>query len=103
MIDQLRGQFELAWALADLHLSALVDEDFLWEPAGLVWTVHQEGSGAWYPDWAETEPDPIPVPTIGWLTWHMIFWWSTSLADLRGQPPPDRGGIAWPGGSASVA
>lgn len=102
MIDELRGQFELAWALAELHLSALVDDDFLWEPARLVWTVHQSASSAWYPDWAETEPDPIPVPTIGWITWHMIYWWSTTLAQLNARPAPPRAGIDWPGPSASV-
>ncbi|MGV0744679.1 DinB family protein [Mycolicibacterium sp. XJ870] len=102
MIDELRRQFDLAWALTDLHLSALVPDDFLWEPAGLVWTVHQDASGLWYPDWADTEPDPIPVPTIGWLTWHMIFWWSTALADVNGRPVPERAEIDWPGSAASV-
>lgn len=102
MIDELRRQFELVWALTDLHLSALAGDDFLWEPAHLVWTVHRDASGRWYPDFAETEPDPIPVPTIGWLTWHMIFWWSTALAHLTGQPPPPRTEIDWPGPSASV-
>jgi hypothetical protein len=27
----------------------------------------------WQFDWAETEPDPVPVPTIGWLTWHIMW------------------------------
>lgn len=66
-MTELTRQFDLAWALTDLHLSALKDDDFLWEPAGLVWTVHQDTAGRWRPDWADAEPDPIPVPTIGWL------------------------------------
>lgn len=102
MIDELRRQFDIAWALADLHLTALTADDFLWEPAPLVWTVHQDASGRWYPDWADSEPDPIPVPTIGWLTWHMIFWWSTALADLTVRVPPQRTEIDWPGPTASV-
>ncbi|MDV3130296.1 DinB family protein [Mycobacterium sp. 21AC1] len=102
MINELRGQFELAWALTDLHLTALVEGDFLWKPVNLVWTVHVDDSGHWWPDWAETEPDPIPVPTIGWVTWHMIFWWSTALAHLHGRPVPQRTEIDWPGPSGSV-
>ena len=35
--------------------------------------------GVWRPDWAEAEPDPIPVPTIGWLTWHIDWWWSVAI------------------------
>ncbi len=102
MIAQLRRQFDLAWALADLHLSALTDEDQLWEPGPLVWTVHEDPSGRWWPDFAEIEPDPIPVPTIGWLTWHMIFWWSTALAHVDGQTPPAPTDIDWPGPSGAV-
>ncbi|BBX37832.1 hypothetical protein MMAG44476_16310 [Mycolicibacterium mageritense DSM 44476 = CIP 104973] len=102
MIEELRRQFDLAWALADLHLAALTDDDFLWEPGPLVWTVHQDAAGRWWPDWADTEPEPIPVPTIGWLTWHVVFWWSTALAHLNGEQPPARTEIDWPPKSAAV-
>ena len=97
MIAELRRQFDLAWALADLHLSALSDEDHLWEPGPLVWTVHEDASGRWWADFADIEPDPIPVPTIGWLTWHMILWWSTALAHVDGRPPAPHSEIDWPG------
>ncbi|BBY15532.1 DinB family protein [Mycolicibacterium litorale] len=102
-MNGLAGQFELAWALADLHLSALDDGDFLWEPADTVWTVRPDGSGRWLPDWSDAEPDPIPVPTIGWLTWHVTWWWSVTLAHLDGEPVPDRTEVTWPGGAAVVA
>lgn len=102
MISQLRRQFDLAWALTDLHLSALSDGDHLWEPGPLVWTVHEDSAGRWWPDFAEVEPDPMPVPTIGWLTWHMIFWWSTALAHLEGQRPTPRTEIDWPGPTEAV-
>ncbi|TFV60660.1 DinB family protein [Mycobacterium sp. PS03-16] len=97
------GQFDLAWALADLHLSALVEDDFLWEPAALVWTVRPDAAGVWRPDWADTEPDPIPVPTIGWVTWHITWWWSVTVAYLENRPPPERTDVTWPGGAAVVA
>ncbi|WP_193047433.1 DinB family protein [Mycolicibacterium baixiangningiae] len=96
------GQFDLAWALTELHLSALTADDFLWEPAELVWTVRPDGSGSWRPDWSEAELDPIPVPTVGWLTWHVTWWWSVTLAHLHGDDVPDRTDVTWPGGAAAV-
>jgi hypothetical protein len=102
MIDEIRSQFDLAWALADLHLSALVEDDFLWEPAPLCWTVRPDSSGGWRPDWADVEPEPIPVPTIGWLTWHIDWWWSTAIDDLTGVKPRDRTDVTWPGSGAAA-
>lgn len=104
MTDEILWQFDLAWALADLHLSALVDDDFLWEPAPLCWTVRPDASGVWRPDWADTEPDPLPVPTIGWLTWHIDWWWTVGIDHLTGASPRDRTDITWPGdGAAAVS
>lgn len=102
MIDVLRRQFDLAWELTDLHLSALAEADFLWRPTDLVWTVHEDGSGRWYPDFAETEPDPIPVPTIGWISWHIIFWWTAALDHFAGRPARPPTDIAWPGPADTV-
>lgn len=96
-------QFELAWALADLHLTALTGDDFLWEPGPVVWTMHRDASGRWRPDWAESEPDPVPVPTIGWLTWHIMWWWSAAAGAVTGGPIPAPASIAWPGGAGAVA
>lgn len=97
-------QFDLVWALAQLHLDALVEEDFLWEPARLVWTVRRGGDGRWRPDFAEQEPDPIPVPTIAWLTWHIDWWWTSALARVSGEAPPEWAEVFWPGnGPAAVA
>ncbi|HJT92294.1 MAG TPA: DinB family protein [Mycobacterium sp.] len=104
MTDDLLWQFDLAWALADLHLSALVDDDFLWQPAPLCWTVRPDAAGVWRPDWADDEPDPMPVPTIGWLAWHIQWWWSTAIDHLTGATPRDRTDVTWPGnGGDAVA
>lgn len=103
MSDEILFQFDLAWALADLHLAALVDDDFLWEPAPLCWTVRPDSAGVWRPDFAEVEPDPIPVPTIAWLTWHIDWWWSTTIDRVTSATPRDRTDVTWPGtGSAAV-
>ena len=104
MSDELGWQFGLAWALAELHLSALVDDDFLWQPAPVSWTVRPDANGVWRPDWADAEPDPLPIPTIGWLTWHIEWWWSATIDHLSGRTPRNRSDVAWAGsGAAAVA
>ncbi len=104
MTDESLWQFDLAWALGELHLSALVDDDFLWQPAPLSWTVRPDSSGVWKPDCSDTEPDPLPVPTIGWLTWHINWWWSATIDHLSGRTPRNRSDVAWAGtGAAAVS
>jgi hypothetical protein len=95
--DLLRWQFDLTWSLLELHLERLTSEDFLWEPAALSWTVRPGADGVWVPDWADTEPDPIPVPTVGWVSWHVGWWWSVALDHLQGRTPRERTEIGWPG------
>jgi hypothetical protein len=102
--DLLRWQFDLTWSLMELHLNELQDEDFHWEPAANCWTVHRQDDGTWVPDFAESEPDPIPVPTIAWLSWHIGWWWSTAIDHAQARTPRDREAITWPGdGRATVA
>ena len=101
--DLLRWQFDLTWSLTELHLDRLAPDDFLWEPAPVCWTLHQGADGTWTPDWADIEPDPIPVPTIGWVTWHLGWWWTAAIANAEGREPPDRTAVAWPGpGPATI-
>jgi hypothetical protein len=95
--DLLRWQFDLTWALFEYHLERLVPGDFLWEPGPLCWTMHRSPDGTWEPDFAETEPDPVPVPTIAWVSWHIGWWWSVAIDHARGRAPRDRAEIAWPG------
>ncbi|SCL17359.1 DinB superfamily protein [Micromonospora inyonensis] len=89
-----RGQFDLTWSLFEYHLERLEPEDFRWEPAPLCWTMRGGPAGGWVPDWADTEPDPVPVPTIAWLTWHLGWWWSVTMDHLQGRPPRERSDIA---------
>lgn len=96
-------QFDMVWALAEIHLAGLTDEDFWFEPSGTVWTVRRTVDGGWRPDWADVEPDPIPVPTIAWLTWHISWWWSVALDHANGVTPRERTEIFWAGRAASAA
>ncbi|MFI6574591.1 DinB family protein [Nocardiopsis sp. NPDC050513] len=100
--DVLRRQFDLTWALFEYHLDRLVPEDFLWEPAALCWTM-RDAEGGWVPDWADTEPDPVPVPTIAWLSWHIGWWWGITRDHLAGRTPRERDEVRWPGPDKSVA
>ena len=102
MIAEARRQFELAWSLTELHLAALVDEDFFWEPTTLCWTVRHDDAGGWQPDWADAEPDPVPVPTIAWLTWHIDYWWTMTIDSLTGISSRDRSEVIWPGNGAAA-
>jgi hypothetical protein len=102
-LETLRWQFRLTWKLAaEVHLPALTDEACLWEPAPGSWTVRRSSDGRWHPDWADTEPDPAPPTTIGWVTWHLIWWWSGLLAALRNETPPAHGEVDWPGSAHAV-
>ncbi|WP_378739695.1 DinB family protein [Nocardia brasiliensis] len=102
--DLLRWQFEFTWALAELHLGVLTPEDFLWPAADPHWTVRPDADGAWRPDWADTEPDPVPVPTIGWLSWHIGWWWSAAIDQLAGRTAAAPEDVPWPGeGATAVA
>ncbi len=98
----LPGQFELTWALFEYHLNRLTPEDLLWEPAPVCWTVRRDAAGVWRADWHERELDPIPVPTIGWISWHIGWWWTVALAHARQLTPPDRTDIHWPGDLAGM-
>ncbi|WP_444963639.1 DinB family protein [Nocardiopsis sp. M1B1] len=93
----LRWQFDFTWSLFEYHLERLEPGDLLWEPGPLCWTVRRDGEGRWVPDWADTEPDPVPVPTAAWVTWHIGWWWSTALDHLRGRVPREREEVRWPG------
>ena len=62
-----------------------------------------DSSGAWKPDWSDTEPDPLPVPTIGWLTWHIDWWWSEAIDHLSGRTPRERTDVTWAGTGPAVS
>ncbi len=101
-LDTLRWQFELTWRLGQAHLPHLTDEACLWEPAAVCWSVHKDGEGRWRPDWAAKEPDPAPAASIGWITWHMIWWWTGLSVSLNGGKAPHHEAVDWPGSAEST-
>ncbi|ADD41845.1 DinB family protein [Stackebrandtia nassauensis] len=102
VIPVLRWQFDLTWALFEIHLEPLSDADCLWEPADRCWTVRKGDDGVWRADFSETEPEPAPATTAGWLTWHIGWWWSSALRAVAGEAPYAPGEVAWPGNAAAT-
>ncbi|HSC18851.1 MAG TPA: hypothetical protein VLC74_08050 [Rhizomicrobium sp.] len=97
-LDILRWQFDLAWRLEEHHLPHVTDAACLRQPAPNSWNVRENTDGAWRPDWADAEPDPAPPVTIGWLTWHLIWWWSsliTALLELTATEEYSRAAHGW--------
>lgn len=74
MTADLQWQFDLVWALADLHLTALSEDDFLWEAADLAWTVRRDAKGVWRPEWSEDSGHTVA---------HTTPWVSVELTKLR--------------------
>src|SRR5262245_31903784 len=100
--ETLRWQFDLAWKLAGCHLPNLTDKACLWEPAPGAWTVRRSEGGSGRAVWSDAAPGPAPPVTIGWLTWHWIWWWSSLLAALQDEPRMPREQIFWPGSAEAV-
>jgi hypothetical protein len=101
-LETLRWQFGLTWRLAQVHLPTLTDEACLWEPTPHSWTVRHSTDGNWRADWADSEPDPVPTATIGWFTWHILWWWSGLIAAMRNEAPPPHQVVYWPGNADAV-
>ncbi|TWF94388.1 DinB family protein [Saccharopolyspora dendranthemae] len=101
-VELLLHQLDITWALFEYHADGLGDAHCLWTPAEHHWTVRPDENGNWVADFQETEPDPVPAVTIGWITWHIDYWWSTVLECLDGDVEAMRSAKHWPG-SAQAA
>lgn len=95
-------QLDITWALLEYHAEGLDDATCLWEPAPHCWSVRPDDRGRWVADWADAEPDPVPAVTIAWVTWHIGFWWTTTLGHCFGDGAPAREEITWPGGAGPM-
>ena len=93
----------MVWSLFEYHLPAIDDDACRFEPTPDSWTVRQDAAGRWVADWQVPEPEPAPATSIGWLTWHIGYWWTTALGHCFRDGAPDREDITWPGDAASAA
>lgn len=102
MRDVLLRQLELVWSFATQFVIDGVDEDLaLWETSSNVVTVHSTDDG-WVADWPDEEHPPLPDATIGWLLWHIEFWWSNAADAAEGHPARTPDQVRWSGSSAGM-
>jgi hypothetical protein len=84
-----------AWQPLVERTAHLSEQEFRWEPAANCWTVRDTPRG-WHVDWADPDPDPAPVTTIAWRTWHIavdaLDSYSARLFDVTGT---SLAGTAW--------
>jgi hypothetical protein len=106
MTDDARGyllrQFETAWALTAYHLEGLTTAECLWRPAAAGLHVTRDADGTWRADWPEHEGYDLGPPSIGWITWHIVFWWSTLFDHMEGEGTLVREEVPWPGDAEAV-
>jgi hypothetical protein len=100
--DTLARQLAVAWQLATYHLEGLTTEECLWRPAARGLHVHRLPAGTWRADWPEHEGYGLGPSSIGWMTWHLGFWWSMALDHNFGTGTLSREGISWPGDAERV-
>ncbi|MEZ4585293.1 MAG: DinB family protein [Gemmatimonadales bacterium] len=101
-LDYLTRQLEIAWRLTAYHLDGLTTEECLWRPAATGPHVHPDGGGGWRADWPEEEGYHLGPPSIGWLTWHVAFWWSMTLEHSFGSARLTREDVRWPGTADAI-
>jgi hypothetical protein len=56
----------------------------------------------WRADWPDHEGYDAGPPSIGWLTWHVGFWWSMVLDHSFGNGSLSRETVMWPGNADGV-
>jgi hypothetical protein len=95
-------QFDTAWKLATVHLDGLSTEECLWRPAKAGLHVRRERDGQWHAEWPQHERYDLGPPSIAWVTWHIVFWWSMVLDHSFGDATLSREHVDWPGSAEGV-
>jgi hypothetical protein len=100
--DTLVQQLAVAWQLTTYHLENLTTRECLRRPAEQGLHVRRRDDGAWLADWPEQEGYDLGPSSIGWMTWHLGFWWSMALDHNFGTRTLTRERIVWPGDAEGV-
>ncbi|MEQ9314590.1 MAG: DinB family protein [Henriciella sp.] len=96
-------QHEMTWKLCAYHLTDLSTEDCLWRPGnGTGPHVWRHEDGQWRGEWPKTETYELGPASIGWLTGHMVWWWSRVIDKSFGDGTLDADEIVWPGSGEAV-
>lgn len=89
-------QHETAWRLAAHHLDGLGLEECLWRPSTQGLHVGTPNDGCWRGEWPEHEGYDLGPPSMAWLLWHMVFWWSMVVDHSFGDATLERDSIYCP-------
>ena len=100
----LQQQLQIEWKFAtDLILGQIDENTALWSPGeSPSYTVHPTSEG-WAGDWPDEENDPPMAATIGWILWHIGWWWSDSLSLVKGLGRVAPQEYTWSGGTDEIA
>ncbi len=98
----LLSQLETAWAITCYHLEGLTTEDCLRRPGEAGLQVVRGDDGAWRAEWPEHEGYQLGPASLGWLTWHLGFWWSMVLNHSFDSATLTREQVSWPGDADEV-
>lgn len=89
-------QHEIAWKLASYHLDGLDLAECLWRPSTQGLHVSTSDDGGWRGEWPEHEGYDLGPPSMAWLLWHMVYWWSMVVDHSFGQATLDRDAVDCP-------
>ncbi|MEA4925880.1 MAG: DinB family protein [Syntrophomonadaceae bacterium] len=78
MKNLLIEQLEIAWKLFEYHTENLSDTECYHKQSEKSLCVFND-NGKLRGDFPETESYEIGLPTIAWVLWHIIFWWSSAI------------------------
>lgn len=95
--DYLLRQLETAWKLTSYHLDGLTTDECSWRPATAGLHVQRLPTGEWRGEWPEREGYDIGPPSIAWLLWHIVFWWSMVIDRSFGDGTLPRDAATVPG------
>ena len=93
----LLNQFHDIWDLLTYHLQTLTTEECLRRPGSKGPHIFQDKNGQWHGNLPEREDYDIGPPSIGWVSWHIIFWWSMVLNHSFGHQSLKIKDVNWPG------
>ena len=102
MRQLLLSQLDLAWGFATRFVIGEVDRELaLWEPSAHTITVHSTEDG-WLADWPDEEHPPLPDATVGWLLWHIEWWWNNACDATEGRPARKPDEVVWSGSADGI-